>query len=420
MAGPLGLASLWQLGLRSPGVKPVPLGTESPPKMEAPAARVPVALVHDQLVQRGGAERVTLLMAKAFPEAPLFTSFYNPERTFPEFSALPVHPSPIDDVRWLQGHVRAALPFMARTFSTLRPPARVTLCSSTGWSHGVRQHGRKVVYCHGPARWLYQTERYLGTGIHEDEPSGSRRPMRRWVRNMAARGSIAVLGGSLRRWDRRAAASAHRYVVNSRATAAAVREVYGIEAEVLSPPPALVPDGDERTVEGLEPGFWLCVARLLPYKNVDAVARAVMQRPGDRLVVVGDGPERARLDALARGRVVLLGSVGDDTLRWLYRNSRGLVSASYEDYGLTPLEAASFGRPSAVLRYGGFLDTVVEDHTGVFFDAPNPDDIAEALRRLDRLDVPAALLEAHASRFRADRFIERLREIVLEELRLAD
>jgi glycosyltransferase involved in cell wall biosynthesis len=128
----------------------------------------------------------------------------------------------------------------------------------------------------------------------------------------------------------------------------------------------------------LEPGYFLCIARLLPYKNVQVVAEAVGLVPGARLVIVGDGPARSDIETVAGPNVRFLGQVDDATLRWLYRNSVALVSASFEDYGLTPLEAACFGRPSVVLRSGGFLDTVVDGLTGVFFDAPIVDDVARA------------------------------------------
>src|ERR1019366_3054845 len=128
-------------------------------------------------------------------------------------------------------------------------------------------------------------------------------------------------------------------------------------------------------------GYFLCIARLLPYKNVQVIAEAVGLVPGARLVIVGDGPARSDIEAIAGPNVRFLGQVDDTTLRWLYRNSLALVSASFEDYGLTPLEAACFGRPSVVLRAGGFLDTVVEGETGIFFDTTVIDDVARAMDR---------------------------------------
>lgn len=371
-----------------------------------------VALAHDYATQRGGAERVALVMADAFPGAPLYTTLYDPAGTFPEFAPLDVRTSPLDRVGVLRRHHRLALPLLAPAVGATPIDADVLLASSTGWAHGFPTTGRKVVYCHAPARWLYQSDRYLGParqGGSGQAPGGAQRRL--------AAAALGLLAPALRAWDRRAAGTADRYLANSTVTARAIREVYGIEAEIVPPPPAMLPGGAETPVEGVEPGFLLCVARLLPYKNVDVVVEAVRRTPGARLVVVGDGPERAALEHRVRDlpRVVLAGRVDDARLRWLYRNSAALVAASYEDYGLSPLEAAAFGRPSVVLRDGGYLDTVRDGVTGEFFDAPDPDLVADAAGRALARTWDPSVLTAHADDFAAERFVERLHRVVREE-----
>jgi glycosyltransferase involved in cell wall biosynthesis len=371
-----------------------------------------VALAHDYATQRGGAERVALMMAQAFPAAPLYTTLYHPEGTFPEFAALDVRTTVLDRVGALRRHHRLALPLLAPAVSGTRIDADVVLASSTGWAHGFPTRGRKVVYCHAPARWLYQGDRYLGAA----RGSGSGHAPGGAQRQVAAL-ALGLLAPALRVWDRRAAATAHRYLANSTVTARAIREAYGIEAEILPPPPAMLPGGEETPLDGVEPGFLLCVARLLPYKNVDVVVEAVRRSPGVRLVVVGDGPERAALEQRVADlpRVGRAGRGDDARLRWLYRHCAALVAASYEDYGLSPLEAAAFGRPSVVLRDGGYLDTVRDGVTGVFFDAPDPDLVAQAAdSALSRTWQPATL-RAHADDFGAARFVARLHAIVQEE-----
>ena len=116
------------------------------------------------------------------------------------------------------------------------------------------------------------------------------------------------------------------------------------------------------------------------------MAAAFRRLPDQRLVVVGTGPLADQIAAAAPANVTVLGRVDDASLRWLYGSSTGLVAASYEDFGLTPVEAAAFGKPTAALRWGGFLDTTVEGETGVFFDQPDPALIAEAVEQL----TPAA------------------------------
>jgi glycosyltransferase involved in cell wall biosynthesis len=353
-----------------------------------------VAIVHDYLTQRGGAERVVLSMLNAFPGAPVYTSLYEPDGTFDEFRRAEIRTSVLNRFPPLRRHHRLALPFLAPVFSRTRIEADVTLCSSSGWAHGVDSGGPKVVYCHTPARWLYQSDRYLGQ------------------RGRPARAALNLLGASLRKWDRRAAGTANRYLANSTAVRTRIRTLYGIEAELLPPPPALDARGPRREVDGLQPGFFLCVSRLLPYKNVDAVAAAFAHLPAERLAIAGSGPDLDRLRRRAPRNVVVLGNVSDDELRWLYANCLAVVAASYEDFGLTPIEGAAFGKPSVVLRWGGFTDTVVEGITGVFFESPDPATIASAILAALRENWPIETLQQHAATFSEQRFVDRLRAIV--------
>jgi glycosyltransferase involved in cell wall biosynthesis len=352
-----------------------------------------VALVHDYLTQRGGAERVALSLTRAFPGAPLHTSLYEPAATFPAFAAVEVRPLPLNRLGPLRRNHRLALPLLAPAFSRLRVDADVVVCSSSGWAHGARCTGRKIVYCHTPARWLYQPERYLRG------------------RGRAQRTIASALRPALTRWDRTAAASADRYLANSTVVAERIARVYGLDAEVVPPPPALTPDGPAEPADGLEPDFVLCVSRLLAYKNVDAVVAGFAELPDERLVVVGAGPEEGALRRMAGANVSILGSVDDARLRWLYRACGALVAASHEDFGLTPLEAASFGKPSAVLRWGGFVDTVAEGESGIFFETSTPRAVAEAVRELRACNWNEAAIFAHSARFSEARFIERIREI---------
>ncbi|HEX3981635.1 MAG TPA: glycosyltransferase [Acidimicrobiales bacterium] len=364
--------------------------------MSGPA---PLALVHDYLTQRGGAERVVATLARAFPGAPLYTSLFDPAGTFPEFAGLDIRTLPLDRIGLLRAHHRLALPLLAPSFSHLTVDADVAICSSSGWAHGATVTGRKIVYCHTPARWLYQSGRYLdGTSP--------------WT---AA--ALSVLAPPLRRWDHKAAATAHRYLVNSNAVRLRVEEIYGIEAVVVPPPVDVDPDGSLAPVDGVQPGFVLCVSRLLPYKNVEAVTAAFRELGDHRLVVVGSGPLADQVRASAPSNVTVLGSVSDAGLRWLYRSSVGLVAASYEDFGLTPVEAAVFGKPTAALRWGGFLDTIVDGATGVFFDQPEPQLIARAVTSLTDSPWRAETLRSHAEQFSSPRFIQRINDVVAEERR---
>jgi glycosyltransferase involved in cell wall biosynthesis len=353
-----------------------------------------VAIVHDYLTQRGGAERVTLALCKAFPEARLHTSFYDPEGTFPEFADVDVVPLWIDRARWLRSRHRLALPLLPVAFATSTVSADVVVCSSSGFAHGIRATGAKLVYCHSPAKWLYRRDDYLGA-----------RP------GVGARTVLGALAPALRRFDARAAASAAGYLANSTFIAEQIRSVYDVEPKVVFPPAGVHEGGAASPVDGVEPGFFLTVARLLPYKNVAQAVEAFRGRP-QRLVVVGDGPLRHRLVEVAPPNVTFLGEVDDARLRWLYGACAGLVAASREDFGLTPVEAASFGKPTAALHWGGFLDTVDPATNGAFFAKAEPDEIGETVANLAGRTWDAAAIRAHAARFAEARFISELRDVV--------
>jgi glycosyltransferase involved in cell wall biosynthesis len=349
-----------------------------------------VAIVHDYLTQRGGAERVVLSLAKAFPEAPVYTSLYDAPGTFPEFAELDIRTLPINRIAPFRKHHRAALPFLAASFSGLRIEAEVVVCSSSGWAHGAHVEGRKVVYCHTPARWLYQSDRYL---------RGRSRPVR---------ATAGLLQSGLERWDKRAAASADVYLANSTVVAERIKTIYGIDAEVVPPPPAITPEGHMHELEGVEAGFFLCLSRLLPYKNVDAIVDAFVSLPEERLVIAGSGPFQRHLRTSAGTNVTFVGQVTDAQVSWLYANCRALVAASYEDFGMTPVEAATFGKPTVALRWGGFLDTIDEGRTGVFFDAPTGKAVADALCRLRSTGWNADAIRERASRFSDVHFVKRI------------
>ncbi|GAA4719988.1 glycosyltransferase family 4 protein [Isoptericola chiayiensis] len=372
-----------------------------------------VVLAHDYATQRGGAERVALLMAQAFPGSPLYTTLYEPSATFPEFGALDLRVSALNRYRMLRRHHRLAFPVLSRAVDHQRVVGDVLVASSTGWAHGYRGAQRSVVYCHAPARWLYQRDRYLGAG------GGPADRLRRAL----AGAVLGLTADRLRSWDQRAARRADLYLVNSSVTRDAVRVAYGIEAEVLPPPGALSPTGPCRAVEApgghaLEPGFLLCVARLLPYKNVDVVIEAAAEL-GRRLVVVGEGPDRSRLEQrasrLAPGAVTFAGRVDDSELRWLYSSASVLVASSYEDYGLTPLEAGEFGLPVAALRGGGYLDTVAEHVNGAFFDHPTSGSVAAVVQQMLSATWDDGAIAAHLEQFSADRFAARLRQAAMSE-----
>lgn len=166
--------------------------------------------------------------------------------------------------------------------------------------------------------------------------------------------------------------------------ASRIRAVCRIDADMLSAPVSVDPEGRLAPLAGVEPGYWLVVSRGRGAKHVGATIDGVAKCRGGRLVVIGH-PSRPLM--AHDPRVHYTGAVSDAELRWAYANARGLIAMSHEDFGLTPIEANSFGTPVLALRAGGFLETVVEGVTGVYVDRPVSFEIARALRDFPAFDA---------------------------------
>ncbi len=265
------------------------------------------------------------------------------------------------------------------------------MASSSGWAHGIATSAPKVVYCHNPARWLYQTDSYL-----RSLPGPARRAFR-----------LATQG--LQRWDAAAALSAHTYLANSTVVAGRIRRAYGIESEILHPPVSLLADGPQEPVPGLQPGYFLTVARSRGYKNTDLVCQAVAGLPGRRLVCVGRLPEPPS-SAGWPSEIVEVSDLSDAQLRWVYANCEAVVTMSEEDFGLTPVEGHIFGKPTVAVRAGGFLDTVLPGINGTYVEGFDADALRQVLTSFDGAAFDADLVRDTARRFGVAEFRRRLRD----------
>jgi glycosyltransferase involved in cell wall biosynthesis len=345
-------------------------------------SRPRVAIAHDYLTQRGGAERVVLALLRAFPDAAVHTLLYDADATFPEFRDVRVVTSPLNRVGPLRRHHRLALPLLAPVASRMTVDADVTVVSTSGWAHGFDVRGHSVVYCHNPARWLYQGAEYLG-----EHP--------RRLMSLA----LGTLAPPLRRWDHAAMRRHDTHLVNSTVVRERVRATYGIDATILFPPAAVGVDGPQEAVGPFDADFHLVVSRLLPYKNVDRAIEAFGDLSDERLLVIGRGPEEERLRRLLPPNVAIVSDVSDAQLRWAYQHSVALVAPALEDLGLTPLEVGAFGRPTLALRGGGYLDTVTDGVSGLFFDRAEAADIAATVRRSLTTGWDADAIRDHGRRF---------------------
>jgi glycosyltransferase involved in cell wall biosynthesis len=353
-----------------------------------------VAIVHDWLVSMRGGERVLESLCRLYPRAPIFTLRYDPRAVSAEIAARDVRTAFTDPLarRLPLGAAgfRMLLPLFPRAIESL-PLADFDLVVSS--SHAVAKGAiaapgaLHVSYVHSPMRYIWEAAGDYAPSV----PGGA-----------VGRAIFAALSRYLRRWDVASTARVQVLVANSGYTQERIRRVYGREAEVIEPPVdaarfARIPDPP---LPAPDTPVYLCVSALVPYKRVELAVRA-FAAPGrrGRLVVVGDGPERARLARLAGPNVELRGRVDDDELWRLYAACRAVVHPALDDFGIVPVEALAAGRPVVAFAAGGALDSVRDGETGVLFAEPTPEALGAALDRLESLTFEPARLRAAAERF---------------------
>lgn len=347
---------------------------------------VNVAIVHDYLNQRGGAERVVLELAAMFPGAALYTSLYRQGSTFPEFARLDIRTTLLDRLP-VDRRFRTLFALYPAAFRTLgRIDADLVISSSSGWAHYVRASPRAfhAVYCYTPARWLYGG--YVGAP--------------------AAQRVLAPLLAALRKVDVRAARRADLYIAISELVRERIRERYGRDAPVVYPPV----DVDRFTPRPRGERL-LVVSRLLPYKRVDLVVDAAT-RAGVDLDVVGVGPALEDLRRRAGSTVRFLGRLPDAQITELFESCRAFCLPGAEDFGITPIEANAAGKPVVAFAGGGAQETLEEGVGGVFFEEQTVESLLDALRRCEDIAASPERIAQQARRFSPARFRERLRSVI--------
>ena len=358
-----------------------------------------IALVHDDLTQRGGAERVVAAMHGVWPDAPIFTSVYDPQGTFPIFEKADVRTSFLQKVPLASSarHNKKFLALYPLAFETLDLRGYdVVLSSSTRFGHGIltEPDTMHICYCHAPMRFAWRYHEYITEGSFG-------RAEQLFLPGMIHR---------LRLWDFAAAQRVDRFLTNSANISRRIWKHYRREADVLHPP------ADTKrfsVVENPAADYLLVVSRLLPYKRVDLAVEACT-RLGLNLKVVGTGPDLTRLKSLAGPTVTFLGRLPDGEIETLFSNCRAFLFPGEEDFGIAPIEAMASGRPVIAFGAGGALESVVENQTGIFFAEPTAGSLAEALGRLDSLEFSPAELRRHAETFDSAVFASELERKVTE------
>ncbi|MCS7246585.1 MAG: glycosyltransferase [Thermomicrobium sp.] len=348
-----------------------------------------VAIVHDYLNQYGGAERVLEALHELYPQAPVYTSMYAPERLPSFYRSWDIRTTWLQHLPGIQRRHQVYLPLYPLAFSQLRLDGyTLVVSSSSAFAKGVRVHARQtlhVCYCHSPMRFAWNFREYAD---REELPRSLR-----WL--------LGPFIAWLRRWDRRTAQAIHAIVANSHTVADRIRRFWGREATVIHPPVAV---DRAHVAPPHEVGdYFLLVSRLVHYKRLDLVIEAVnhLRLP---LKVIGDGRARPALERLAGPTVQFLGAVSEDEKFALYARCRAAIFPAEDDFGIAQVEVQASGRPAIAFARGGALETVIDGVTGVHFPEQSVASIVAALRRFETLHFDPSVIRAHAEQFRPERF----------------
>ena len=345
---------------------------------------------------RGG-EKVLEQMCLMYPEARIHTLIYEPERVSEAIRRMPVESSFIQRLPMAHEKYRWYLPLFPSAVKRFDMAGfDLVLSSSHCVALGARakKEAVHVCYCHTPMRYAYE---YFDDYFPRESF------------NSFFRGIIRINMARMRWWDRRASRHVDAFVANSLCVAERIRRIYGRDARVVHPPV----DTDFYTPAGVKEDFLLVVSALVPYKRLDIAVEAAT-RLEEQLVVIGEGPERKRLEAMAGPTVKFLGWVDQETVRDHYRRARAFLFPGEEDFGITPLEAAACGTPVVAYARGGALETVVEGITGVFFREQSADSLMAALKRVHETRWEAGAMRKRALQFSPEKFRSGLASAIKE------
>jgi glycosyltransferase involved in cell wall biosynthesis len=362
-----------------------------------------IALVHDWLTGMRGGEKVLEVYCELYPHASLFTLLHNSGTVSDTIERMNIRTSFVDKLPLKQTKYRNYLPLFPRAIESFDFSGFDLILSM---SHAVAKGARPargalhICYCHTPMRYVWELYgEYFGPGR-----AG-------WM----TRTAMGMVAPRLRAWDRRTSDRVNYFVANSRNVADRILQYYRRPADVIHPPVNI----EQFSVAEKDEGYYLIVSALVPYKRVDLAVEA-FRKNRERLVVVGTGPEFARLRSMAPKNVEFLGWQGDAQLSGLYGGCRALIFPGIEDFGIVPLEAMASGKPVIAFGKGGALETVVDNPlapTGVFFLEQTVDSLTEAIRKSRGIPFNPHTIRAQAEKFDRPIFKEKIRTYIEQKLK---
>lgn len=359
-----------------------------------------IAIVHDYLNQMGGAERVVAVLHKMFPEAPIYTTIVDRNKLLPELQDAVIHTTWMQRIPGILNKFKLYFWLYPLSIRSINVKSYdLILSSSSAYAKGVRK-GRQslhVCYCYTPMRFVWDFDTYMESI-----------QVPRLVKRIAK-----WLIYPLKRWDKNNSEHVDRLIAISTIVKERIKQCYGVNAPIIFPP---VEVSRFSVKEGEPEDYFLVVSRLVSYKKIDLAIEACTQS-GKRLIVIGDGPDRQRLEQLAGDTITFLGRKSDEDVVRYMQNCKALIFPGIEDFGLTPLEANACGRPIIAYYGGGALDTIIAEQTGLYFEEQSINSLVNTINRFDQYDWDPQYIRQHAEQFSEHIFIERMQSIIESSLK---
>ncbi len=361
-----------------------------------------IAIVHDWLTNLGGGERVVEALSEAFPNAPIYTSVYDP-RGISLFNSKDVRSSFIQG--WPLSKTKHQLYPMLRRYAFESfdfSEYEVVISSSSAEAKGIITNTETIhiSYIHTPTRYYWS-----GYQDYINSPGlGMLNPLAKFV--------LPRVVNSMRIWDYAAAQRPDYLIANSKTVQERISKYYKRDSKIIFPPVDV--DRFLGYKDTSNKDYYLVVSRLIPYKKVELAVQACSEL-NKHLIVVGSGSELSRLRKLASGYIEFIENANDKLVAKLYSECKAFIFTAYEDFGITPVEAMASGSPVIAYGYGGASESVIDNETGIFFNTQSVDSLKEAISRFEQMKFSKKYIRSHADIFSKTRFIQGIKDVVDEK-----